>query len=177
MATTTEQRSRATAGKKAAATRKRNAAKRSQAARKAAVTRADAERTYVEGLAIQAERAVLIPVGAALVARDSVIDSVVETAKGLRTRAGVERELKRFERRGNTARNRAVREVKRTRTRVERELRQRRTQATRLVRRNRRQVGQQVKRTRRDFERNATNLQNGAEKLVDRVQEQVTTVA
>src|SRR5688572_14727317 len=121
-------RTRATAGKKAAATRKRNAAKRSQSARKAAATRAEAERTYVEGLAIQAERAVLIPVGAALVARDSVIETVSETAKSFRTRTGVERELKRFERRGNTARNRAVREVKRTRTRVERELRQRRTQ-------------------------------------------------
>ena len=49
MATTTEQRNREIAGKKAAATRKRNAAKRSQAARRAAATRADAERTYVEG--------------------------------------------------------------------------------------------------------------------------------
>ena len=80
MATTTEQRNRATAGKKAAATRKRNAAKRSQAARKAAATRAEAERTYVEGLALQAERAVLIPVGAALVAPST---TVVETAQGL----------------------------------------------------------------------------------------------
>src|SRR5687767_7381054 len=81
MATTTTNstaRTRATAGKKAAATRKRNAAKRSQSARKAAATRAEAERTYVEALALQAERAVLIPVGAALVARDTVL----ETAKG-----------------------------------------------------------------------------------------------
>ena len=173
MATTTEQRNRATAGKKAAATRKRNAARRSQAAKQAAATRADAERTYVEALATQAERAVLIPVGAALIARDSML----ETAKGFQTRTGIERELKRFERRGNTARNRALREFKRTRTQIERELRQRRTQATRLVKRNRRQVEQQVKRTRRDFERNANNLQTGAEKLVERVQEQVTTPA
>ena len=76
-------RTRASAGKKAAATRKRNAAKRSQSARKAAATRAEAERTYIEGLAIQAERAVLIPVGAALVARDSVVETVLETAKGM----------------------------------------------------------------------------------------------
>jgi hypothetical protein len=173
MATTTEERNRATAGKKAAATRKRNASKRSQAARKAAATRADAEKTYFEALAIQAEKAVLIPVGAALIARDNV----VETAKGFQTRTGVERELKRFERRGYTARNLTLREIKRTRTRVERELRQRRTQATRLVRRNRRQVEQQVKRSRRDFERNVNGLQTNAEKLVDRVQEQVTTVS
>ncbi|MBV9684624.1 MAG: hypothetical protein JO046_22725, partial [Solirubrobacterales bacterium] len=42
-------------------------------------------------------------------------------------RPGVEREIKRFERRGTTARNRLERRVRRTRTRVERELRQRRT--------------------------------------------------
>ena len=65
--------------------------------------------------------------GDRLVARDSR-----ETAKGFQTRTGVERELKRFERRGNTARNRTLRQVKRTRTRVEREVRKRRTQATRL---------------------------------------------
>lgn len=165
MATQT-QTQRQSAGKKAAATRKRNAARRSQAAKRAAATRADAERTYVEALALQAERAVLIPVGAALVARDTL----VETAQGFSTRTGVERELKRFERRGNTARNRALRQAKRTRTRVERELRKSRTQATRLVKRNRRQVEQQVKRSRRDFERRA-------DQLVDQVQTQVSTLA
>src|SRR3712207_5512574 len=96
MATTTEQRNRATAGKKAATTRKRNAAKRSQAARRAAATRAEAERPYIEALALQAERAGPIPHDAALAARETVL----ETAKGYRTRTDVERELKRFERRG-----------------------------------------------------------------------------
>ena len=76
----------------------------------------------------------LIPVGAALTARDAVLEAVSPYLAG---RDSAERELekvgkrvqtslKRFERRGSTARNRALREVKRTRTRVERELRQRR---------------------------------------------------
>ena len=50
--------------------------------------------------------------------------------------------LRKSERRGTTARNRAVREVKRTRTTVERELRQRRTKAERQVKAQRRREAQ-----------------------------------
>ena len=95
----------------------------------------------------------LIPVGAALDARDAVVDAVKPYVEG---RESAEKELKKvqqarapackkFERRGSTARNRAVREVKRTRTRVERELRQRRTKAVRTVKQNRREAENQVK--------------------------------
>ena len=52
----------------------------------------------------------------------------------------VSTDLDKFERRGNTARNRTVREVKRARTKVERELRQRRGQAVDTVKRNGREV-------------------------------------
>jgi hypothetical protein len=94
-----------------------------------------------------------IPVGATLVARDNVLEAVKPYTAG---RESAERELdklqkrvstnlRRFERRGNTARNRAVREVKRTRTRVERELRQRRNQTVRTVKQNRREVEKQLK--------------------------------
>src|SRR2546428_10048884 len=110
---------RRTAAKKAAATRKRNAARRSQSARTAAATRAQAEATALEALAQQAERAVLIPVGAALTARDNVLDA----AKPFTRRETAERELSRlqrqvtsdlrkFERRGATARTRLQRQVK-----------------------------------------------------------------
>ena len=75
MATQTETQRKATA-RKAAATRRRNAAKRSQAAKQAAATRAQAERNPLDVLQSQAERSVLIPVGAALVARDAVVDVV-----------------------------------------------------------------------------------------------------
>ena len=146
MATTPQtQTQRNATARKAAATRKRNAAKRSQSAKRAAETRAQAELNKLQVVQAQAERAVLIPVGAYLTARDEVIEAVKPYTT---SRESAERELgkvqrrvttnlRKFERRGNTARNRALREVKRTRTMVERELRQRRTQATRVVTRNR----------------------------------------
>ena len=110
--------------------------------------RAQAQLNTLQVVQLQAERAVLIPVGAALTARDAVVEAVKPYIAG---RDSAERELekvgkrvsvnlKRFERRGTTARNRAVREVKRTRTRVERELRQRRNSAVRTVKQNRREA-------------------------------------
>jgi hypothetical protein len=161
---------RKAAARKAAATRKRNAARRKTSARRAAATRVQAETSTLGVVQAQAERAVLIPVGAALVARDNL----VEAARPFTNRQTAERELRKFERRGTTARNRAQRQVKRTRTRVERELRQRRNQATRLVRRNRREVGRQVKSTRREVERFGDDLQSGAEDVARRVQDQVS---
>ena len=74
MATTQTATQRKATAQKAAATRRRNAAKRSQSARKAAETRAQAELNTLQVVQAQAERALLIPVGAALEARDAVID-------------------------------------------------------------------------------------------------------
>jgi len=51
-----------------------------------------------------AERAALVPVGASLMARDNLVSSVRGLATKYRTRTGLERELKRYERRGHTAR-------------------------------------------------------------------------
>jgi hypothetical protein len=152
MATQTPTQRKATA-QKAAATRRRNAAKRSRSARTAAETRAQAELNTLQSVQAQAERAVLIPVGATLVARDSVIEAVKPLVADGETRdrelsklqKRVSTNLRRFERRGTTARNRAVREVKRTRTRVERELRQRRNRTLRTVNQNRREVEKQLK--------------------------------
>ena len=147
---------------------------RNATARKAAETRAQAELNTLQVVQAQAERAVLIPVGAALTARDEVVEAVKPYTA---SRASAERELgkvqrrvatnlRRFERRGNTARNRALREVKRTRTKVERELRQRRNQATRAVKRNRREAERQVKVGRRE-----------AQTFVKRAQDQVGSLA
>ena len=102
-----------------------------------------------------------MPVGAALTARDAVVEAVKpyvagrESAEKELEKVGkrVQVNLKKFERRGSTARNRALREIKRTRTRVERELRQRRNSAVRTVKQNRREAERQVKSTRRQFER------------------------
>ena len=128
---------RSTAAKRAAATRKRSAAARSAAARKAAATRAEAAKTPVDRVQEYAERAVLIPVGAALVARDTAVAAVNDIVESVSTRDRAERQLKRFERRGVTARNRVERQVRKTRTRAERQLRQRRNRVERVLRQRR----------------------------------------
>jgi hypothetical protein len=123
---------RQTAAKKAAATRKRNSARRSSGNAKASVRRTtrsaqstgrtartaskqagratarrvSAEKTRFEAVVRQAERGVLIPVGAALEARDRVAETI-RTYSDSRL-AG--QQLNRFERRGAAAlrRNRRV---------------------------------------------------------------------
>src|SRR5919199_1369022 len=113
---------RSTAAKKAAATRARNEAaearKRSTAAQKAAETGRELERTPVERYVDFAGRAVTIPVGAALVARDNVVElatkysSLDEVERELRARQRrFESDLKTFERRGTAVRDRFEREL------------------------------------------------------------------
>ena len=158
--TTGAQANRSTAAKRAAATRRANAQRRSAAAKRAAATRHINEanvKSPVQQVQDIAERAVLVPVGAALVARDQVVETVANAAKPYRNRESaqrqLERELKRFEHRGSTARNRAERQIKRTRTRVERELRQRRGSVQRVLKRNRTRVERDTRSLRRDVER------------------------
>jgi hypothetical protein len=124
---------RSTAAKKAAQTRSANQAatarKRTTAAKKAAETRRELERTRFDRVQETAERVVLVPLGATLVARDSLTEAFdgLRTSLGSRQKAEkelqlrrkrIEAELKRFERRGATARNRFEREVKSVRTDV-----------------------------------------------------------
>jgi hypothetical protein len=85
-----------------------------------------------------AERAVLIPVGAALIAREQVLARVNDTLDNYATPSKANAQLRKFERRGNTARNRLEREVRKTRVRVEREVRQTRGRVQREVRRRQR---------------------------------------
>ena len=116
--------------------------------------RAQAELSAAAVVQAQAERAVLIPVGAALVARDAVRRRRQALHRGSRERRegahqAPEARLARTSGSSSvvarTARNRAVREVKRTRTRLERELRQRRTKAVRTVKGVRADAERQVK--------------------------------
>jgi hypothetical protein len=80
-----------------------------------------------------AERALLIPVGVALTARDRVLSGVNDTISNYSTSTKAQAQLRRYERRGATARNRLERQVRKTRVRVERELRQRRREIERTV--------------------------------------------
>jgi hypothetical protein len=80
-----------------------------------------------------AERAVLIPVGAALIARERVVSGVGDAIANYNSTAKASAQLRKFERRGVTARNRVERELRKTRVRVERELRQRRQESEELA--------------------------------------------
>ena len=79
------------------------------------------------------QRAVLVPIGASLVARDNLVGTVKGLTTKYSSRASLEREIKRYERRGATERNRFERQVRRTRAAFERELRQRRSNVEKTV--------------------------------------------
>jgi hypothetical protein len=157
-----------TGARKPASTRKTATARKPAAS---ATTSSTQPKTPVQQAQEIAERVVLVPVGASLLARDNLVSTVKGFTTKYRTRAGVERELKRYERRGVTARNRFERQVRKTRTRFERELRQRRTRVERTVKQNRRRLERDIKSVRKDLEKQTTQLSTRVEKLVSDVQE------
>jgi hypothetical protein len=133
---------RSTAGKKATTTRRRSATARSTARATRSTTRSAASaarsvapKSPVERVQSYAEKAVVIPVGAALVARDNLVSTVEDLRGRYATRdkaqRTIEADLKKFERRGTRARKDIEREVKKARTRLERTLRQNRRRAQR----------------------------------------------
>jgi hypothetical protein len=166
---TSASRARKVSARKAPAKSKRAKAARARAASQARTTVRQAQtatrltafdRSTVLG--DYAERAVLIPVGVALTARDRVISTVNGTIATYSTPSKAQAQLRRFERRGATARNRLEREVRKTRVRVERQLRQRR----RVIERT---VGEFEGR-RDNVAKNGTELAN---ELATRIQESV----
>jgi hypothetical protein len=130
-----------------------------------------------------AERAVLIPVGVALTARDRVVASVNEVISSYSSPAKAQTQLRKFERRGNTARNRLEREVRKTRTRVERELRERRRELDRRREGVAKSLTTQVEQTQAQLEKTQSQiegavrarLEDGAD-LANRVQERVLSL-
>jgi hypothetical protein len=113
---------------------------------------------------------VLVPVGASLLARDNLVSTVRGLATRYRSRTALERELKRYERRGATARNRFERQMRRTRTRFERQARQRRSVVERTVRQNRRRFEREVRSVRKDLEKQSGIVSSRVEKLVSDAQ-------
>jgi hypothetical protein len=112
-----------------------------------------------------AERAVLIPVGAALIARERMVASVNDTISSYSSSAKARAQLRRFERRGSTARNRLEREVRKTRVRVERELRHRRREIERTV--------NNLEDRRGAVTKNGADIANRVPELANRVQERI----
>ncbi len=119
-------------GSAQAKTRARAASRRSTTASKRPTT-APRGAAATSKTSSAAERAVLIPVGAALIARERVLAGVNDAIDYYSSPTKTSAQLRRFERRGATARNRIEREVRKTRVRVERELRRRRQDGEELA--------------------------------------------
>ena len=159
-----------TAGRSKSTGRTRKTTRRSTARRRPAASSASTQKTGIALVSEYAERAALVPVGASLLVRDNLVSTVRDLGTKYQTRASIERELKRYERRGSTARNRFERQVRRSRTSLERQLRQRRNQVQRTVKQNRRRVEREVKSVRKDLEKQSGIVGARVEKLVSDAQ-------
>jgi hypothetical protein len=166
MATTSNPGGQKPATRKSTTTRKSASGSRSTTRKSTATTRTTARKTTSRTTSTQpktrveqaqqiAERAVLVPVGASILARENLVSTVKGLATKYRTRDSVERELKRYERRGATARNRFERQVRRTRTKFERSVKQ-----------NRRRFERELGSVRKDLGKQSETLSSRVEKLV-----------
>jgi hypothetical protein len=127
-----------------------------------------ATRDTAQVLGDYAERVVLIPVGATLIARDRVVSSVSDTFSTYSSKSKTEAQLRRFERRGLTARKRLEREVRKTRVRVERDLRQRRRRIESTV--------TDIEKRSETFAKNGSDLANRIPELVEGAQERILSL-
>ncbi len=164
-------------GARKPANRRRTTTRRTAARSQTRNTTSTQPKTRVEQAQALAERAVLVPVGASLLARDNLVTTVRDLTTKYRSRTGLERELRRYERRGVTARNRFERQMRRTRTRVERELRLRRNSVQRTVKQNRRRFEREVRSVRRDLEKQSGTVSARVEKLVSDAQDRMPAVS
>jgi hypothetical protein len=119
--TSTSARKSAKTTSQAARSTSRNARSTAKQATRTAARGIDAQATRLEAIARQAERVALIPVGAALEARDAVVDTV-RTYTDSRT---AKRQLDRFERRGANALRRDRQSLERTARATRRDIEQR----------------------------------------------------
>jgi hypothetical protein len=119
-----------------------------------------------------AERAVLIPVGAALIARERVVTTVSDTVSNYSSAPKAQAQLRRFERRGLTARKRLEREVRKARVRVERELRQRR----RTIESTLSDTVSELEGRRDAIAKNGSELANRVPELANQVQERILSL-
>jgi hypothetical protein len=177
--TTKATKTRAKAGAKPAAAKAgRTQAKRPQSRATSSRTNHQASPTFQQAqsatrdtagaVSEYAERAVLIPVGAALIARERVASTVSDTLSTYSSTAKTQAQLRKFERRGATARNRLEREVRKARVRVERDLRQRRRTIESTV--------SDLDERREAIAKNGTEIAGKVPELANRVQERILTL-
>jgi hypothetical protein len=165
----TARRSSASGTTKAKATHAKGARTRAANTGERAVRQAQtATRETADVFGDYAERAVLIPVGAALIARERVVSTVSDTISIYSSPTKTQAQLRRFERRGVTARNRLEREVRKARVRVERELRQRRRSIESTV--------SELDERREALAKSGEDLANRVPDLANRVQERILSL-
>ena len=169
MATTTTNSTKTTqkvAPKKRAAT----SAKTTPAKPKAA----KAQTTQIELTLATVEKAILVPVGVSLLVRDDVVSTVKDIAGKYQAPGGFEKELKRYEKRGATARTRLERQVRKQRTELEQDLRKRREAFQVAVKDNRKLIEKNVESFRKDLEKQSELVSAQLEKLASSAQDLVT---
>jgi C4-dicarboxylate-specific signal transduction histidine kinase len=169
----------------AGASKARTTAARSRGASKSkpAAARTSSTRSTTDLVGDYAERAVLIPVGAALLARERVVSSVTDAISTYSSPSKTQSQLRKFEHRGSAARTRMEREVRKTRTRLERELRERRRELDKRRERLTKEVTSRVEQTQSQIEKTQSQiedalrarLEEGAD-LASRVQERVLSL-
>jgi hypothetical protein len=143
----------------------------------AATTTAKTAKTsvpQVEAALATVEKAILVPVGVTLLVRDDVVSTVKDIAGKYQAPGGLEKELKRYEKRGATARTRLERQVRKQRTKVEQDLRQRRAQFEVAIKDNRKLVETNIASFRKDLEKQSALVGEQLEKLVSSAQELAT---
>jgi Skp family chaperone for outer membrane proteins len=120
-------------------------------------------------------------VGATVEARNRVVGVAGEVADRFgspanvqrtvkRQRAEIEKDVRRFERKGTTTRNQLERDVRKARTRLERELRTRRRNAEQLIRRNARPFEREAKAAERQAARRRNVVTEGIATVSNRVE-------
>lgn len=156
--------------KRATTEAKKSAAKTAKASKRAATKTAAAEKNQVQTVV---ETAVDFPVGAVLAVSDRVTELVepwTDRSKAERQiksyRSNLRKSLKRTERRGSTARRKAITEARKTRNQVEREARNRRREVETTIKRNRTEVEQRVRKAIDEQTSRAQGVVGNAQELV-----------
>lgn len=169
-----------TQAKRATTEARKSAAKTASASKRAATKTAAAEKNQVQAAV---ETAVDFPVGAVLAVSDRLSDLVepwTDRSKAERQiknyRSSLRKSLKRTERRGSTARRRALTEARRTRNQVEREARRRQREVETTLKRNRNDVEQRVRRAVEEQASRAQGVVGSAQDVVGTVSSQLSAL-
>ncbi|HSS42664.1 MAG TPA: hypothetical protein VLK37_08980 [Solirubrobacterales bacterium] len=169
-----------TQAKRATTEAKKSAVKTAKASKRAATKTVVAEKNQVQTVV---ETAVDFPVGAVLAVSDRVTELVepwTDRSKAERQiksyRSSLRKSLKRTERRGSSARRKAITEARKTRNQVEREARNHRRNVQTTIERNRNEVESRVRKAIEDQASRAQVVVESATGVVGSVGSQLTSL-